>query len=1714
MPPQKKVDEGQATFHAARTPPFGPLTFVSPEVVCYVVGNSICLRNTDSGQQDYIHTTVYSITKLCGNPAKGLLAFCEGGTSPQVFVYAVDPKPKLLFTLSDVTELELADLCFSACGSRLYTLSKAMSKRLMVFSTERGIKLKGCELELPMRFDKICVYPGHKDHIALVRTSSIRMVTLQKSFETYIAKLHPAALPADVDVSISAYAWTLSGHFLFATRQGALCTMDGRTGALLHACQVAQPIVSIAVTSKSIVTAHSGNSVRFWSHDAKPLTDGPSVNSLTSAPPIEDSAEVYELQTALDLEAEAQMRRPENFPAGQITHLQVKPAGAGAVLMTAEGEIWTFELPLSPIIPGFDDEGDADIKQNFSVDDMKLSLLTWFHTHAVSDLVFLGHSGRICASADEGGRLHIWQITRGSDPKGFRTIRFTSPIAGLCPDDSGQLLVVGTDAGCVHLVSCDKWANSQVIETLRLSTVGISKLCSITVANRCLCVAATMLNHKIAIIVVPLESPRLTMLGFTDVGGAVEDLCFQKLANPGDMTALKLLVVGNSHDRSSGCLWAVGAPPLDHDPIAADLKRDMCQLWTTKVSPGTDMSEKPTAVASVTPESVVVGFANGRLRIYSTPQAQQSPSGGLAVTDSEKELAQHQQLITIVHTFGNGPEFLVSASMDGAIRQTDLKTGSQTMQRTLHSPYNGGVAQVRSGSDSKLWASTGGSDGIIVWGTAESSWRPSPEDSTLDEEMPPISAEIDDKNLEAFPIWAPLSAEEKAALSETVDDPEVTAAAVAHRKALMLEVDAIRKKLNVLIEDNRNCPELEMLERSEFCVDNEEAARIAATTQERCNVLRAKIEKENLARQLIRDRLIKEFWDPTSVKGCMICSLQPDSNLSVANYPSRKESDEEKAIVQKLRNMRKVEQLEATTLLSAQCPAGLKEDIMIQSDPFTSRQEQYIVNWWPSDTEGDGSQENAKLLYEPFQLLTNCRRRLQIFLLQSLASDFRIAFNKLFEQCQGDKKSTMDQIKEKTTRIKQILGELQIDEEVPEPALQDCEEVQAVLEVKDSEISVEKWISPEERQRIAEAEAKEEERLRQLRENDAGQRALNQMMGGTLKTKKDLSALEITLDKEAWMDEIAEEDMTEVQLAALKEFREKEKALAEEQDKYRKQLDAELKRLRQEVMECMQQFETVLKELHHKRFSHDSKVFCQELYCIRLHLALLQSVEDNKDVARIEKEIEEAMQRLGTHESSLEAFQDRVSATKDEQDDRVRTEKEVTSAQYFRQQYAQSGLEPEQIATLLQLFRKRNRRSTVVHQPSSLIGTETRGMDSAGLTSMDPRRTRAGMSITMEKGLEGYDPDHIKDAYPDLGTDAAEPSFNRSVSQEDDPVDPCPEGVDEASYKRMLELRRQRDAMEKEVQKGKEILEEMYGLLSHLDEERNESQGKHESLEGELQEQLQLMEKELFDIELFFKLKQGQVEVPQAAVVTDYSDAIVIHQEVVESRNRRIQELGKQKVGILEITKEFRKQLNHIQWEHRVLALQTTDLEERTKDVHMLRVTKELQSLLKGGEEGKNKADADLLERKIEHLKTTVESKETTLKKQYGMVAQSTKLRKAENAMLEKKLRELQQNVIQREHIRRLRAPQGGDAGPGKDGGKPRIIGGGGRIQENVAAIRQAQGNFKEVKTRQSLMEAVKKHTEEIDLLRKELDRLRQKSFPSFIQLNEDRPANPDHISR
>ncbi|CAJ1451864.1 unnamed protein product [Effrenium voratum] len=280
-----------------------------------------------------------------------------------------------------------------------------------------------------------------------------------------------------------------------------------------------------------------------------------------------------------------------------------------------------------------------------------------------------------------------------------------------------------------------------------------------------------------------------------------------------------------------------------------------------------------------------------------------------------------------------------------------LRQGDQQLCKTLHSPYNGGTAQVVCSRDGTVAMSTGGADGILVWSDAGSDIKLIPDDSALKaeeddafgEELPgEFAFELDDTDVNAFPAWVAVGGDAGKGEDEEV---ELSEEAATKRKLMSHEIEALRKKLRILIDHNSNAPDLEKLERGEFCVDFEERYAIASTTKERCDALRAEIEHQNVARQLIRDRLIKEFWDPMRGKGCQITSLT--SGLAVSNYPERTVSEDENTVIKKLRMLRKTEQLEYQMCKGSSCPSELRNDMVLDVDSFTTGEERYIVNWWP-----------------------------------------------------------------------------------------------------------------------------------------------------------------------------------------------------------------------------------------------------------------------------------------------------------------------------------------------------------------------------------------------------------------------------------------------------------------------------------------------------------------------------------------------------------------------------------------------------------------------------------------------------------------------------------------------------------------------------------------------------------------------------------------------
>jgi len=134
-------------------------------------------------------------------------------------------------------------------------------------------------------------------------------------------------------------------------------------------------------------------------------------------------------------------------------------------------------------------------------------------------------------------------------------------------------------------------------------------------------------------------------------------------------------------------------------------------------------------------------------------------------------------------------------------------------------------------------------------------------------------------------------------------------------------------------------------------------------------------------------------------------------------------------------------------------------------------------------------------------------------------------------------------------------------------------------------------------------------------------------------------------------------------------------------------------------------------------------------------------------------------------------------------------------------------------------------------------------------------------------------------------------------------------------------------------------------------------------------------EKLKFNFEIVVYMKQGQVEVPQLPVATDYKDAILVNIDVINSENNGIRNKGNQKVHNMELILKDNTKLKQIKYEVKRLTLQIEDYKERALDVQLYRVTKKTQEIIQGKYQKKDEEDKKRLESQIKQLDQNSENR-------------------------------------------------------------------------------------------------------------------------------------------
>ena len=348
----------------------------------------------------------------------------------------------------------------------------------------------------------------------------------------------------------------------------------------------------------------------------------------------------------------------------------------------------------------------------------------------------------------------------------------------------------------------------------------------------------------------------------------------------------------------------------------------------------------------------------------------------------------------------------------------------------------------------------------------------------------------------------------------------------------------IKKRMTHLIKRNKNLPESEKLDRSEFVIDYQRIEKINDDTNKEIEQLRKEIEDKNCDNNIIACRIREECWDTMLVNQCLIKPFSTTQDV-VYNFAIRKMSKFDKReldIATRLRitelydmqrNPNNVSRsgLNWRSFLDIHCKghfmlnAGKLDNSNLCSSILLDQDMQKTLIFEKEDgsqklieetddflanlLDGSKKHPNHSFLYPPMAVRTDGQRRIQIILMKSLMREISIDFNKCFDSLKVEKQKNILDIKRKNNRIREIMKELDLpDLNVIDPSLHDDEVPESIFMLKIDECKAENsddFIKNHEIQGKQEDESKQE---KQCIEDDIRMRGLLEMMDGKLELKR------------------------------------------------------------------------------------------------------------------------------------------------------------------------------------------------------------------------------------------------------------------------------------------------------------------------------------------------------------------------------------------------------------------------------------------------------------------------------------------------------------------------------------------------------------------------------------------------------------------------------------
>ncbi|XP_032346883.1 cilia- and flagella-associated protein 43 isoform X2 [Camelus ferus] len=1602
--------------------------FVNDSTICYPCGNFVIFLNIETKKKTVLQCMNGIVGIVATNVPYEVVAFSDRRLRPLIYIYNFPGLTRRTKLKGNVL-LDYTLLSFSYCGTYLASYSSLPEFELALWNWELGVIL--CKKSQPgTDVNQMTFNPMNWHQLCLSSPSALTVWTIERSNQEHYLKAKSVKLPmedgsffneTDVIFPQSLPKDPIYGPVLPVSAIAGLVGEEAETFrpkddlyTLLH------PTMHCwTPTSDLYVGCEEGHLLMISGENFKATV----LNKMEDEPPrvgrnlISPVTMAYQkggvLASGIDGFVYSFLIKDTNYKVedfleveGPVEHLMFSPSYRMLLIQTDKGSIYIYTFGEEPTFEKVLEACDGKFQAT--------DFITPGNEYFMGTVLACSPSSLSAAVGTQGGFVHFLDVRDVESPQAIhKAFLSKSPVQHLLYDQRGLYLLVGTSEGYIFVINAKPSSLFQILgfievgkDILQISTVSLLEIDMVKVMV--LSPLPGTGRSRLEILTLPKRLPQVSA-SFADQRGRLRDEFVPKSVYEIEHTLSSAVLSFRSNQIYGFCnqvpyICSYLLPEKDHSGIC--ILKPYQKVQSKQYGPGM-LSLSPHGLWLIT--IAKCGFLCIRdiqtLETFARCRSH-SPQG---------------HGIQLVRISMDGQNILVNGRDDGTLVNLRWRRvgGNLTNEILEHSQQL--LISLRNTMDEENnYLSITRRDSLDSGSEAEYANMKS---SSSQEELVHVD------NMEEIP-WIEQKSQEAIKKEVKLFSNK--------RTEIKRGIKALVKTVLDMMKENKAVDNIAKLEQQEFGLDLEELERLHDESEEEVAKIRKDVEMQNLAKRYLAELIKEECWNSMAVKGrALKCFHIP---YVVENFPMKERTDEE------LKELKRVVQQKN---IEAECLRLQKEIVEAQSGITLVKKHNEEEDEEEEDkTVKDSNLPNyllgslstdfrvhTSLLSSQLELHSREEKINQIILLKDIIYKVKTAFNNEFDAAYKQKEIEIARIKERNVRIHEIILDLDLQESVWQPEFEDCEKPERTLVVENAEIRTLKHVTAWQKAKTELLVTHEMEQWLVSQGSNLRRQALMDMMGGVLEVKKE-DILRMVIPQPAFMAK-PETLWSEEERKKFKEYEKKVKELNEERDKYRKSLEAEMKKLQNAIQESTQSFDEHLKRLFEKRVKAEMVVNQEELKINNLVFSLLLDEEISSREAFLNNYLTRKQEEKSQTAEAIRKAREDLDVYKEHYDNLVAEDKVLDRS--FKKEF--SEIPSYQVDILYKLFKRRPR----IHKQK--VHSDT--------NSLVPFGERPGSGKLN------------KDAFAQL----------MKAMDDLDNINNMPEGLDPSVWDHFCMTRRTKVENEQEVKQKAAGLMEMAAFLRRRTDDDEKVQHEIEKVFHEL---ILLQEDKVkFQLNLTIQilLKQGQVELENFQLLLDYSDAVLINRNIIEDLNSVIRTQGQKKVASMMESKEVHKGIFQIEWEHKKMEMEMEDLNQKAWDIQMLFFSRDHQKYL-------NEPNYDtliavqigIMEQTIAVIDKTHKKNVENCKKLLKKLGRCSNQKDIANYTLSCNLREELVAVSERKDICNA-------------------------MGSKLTCEKIAKERYENMMQYQKLTKISREQAEQISILQAEVERLRMKTFPALVQM-------------